>query len=131
MALVDVPVNGLIAYTTGILRMAPPEALDALGVHTKSREQLLGTRDVYFGGSGKITGTVKEKGSPNFPLRRRVCLIEEASRMLIRDTWSDALTGAYSFDNVDITRKYTVLSYDHTRVYRAVVADGQVPELMP
>lgn len=130
MALVDVPVNGLIAYAMGILRLAPPEAMDVLGVHNKSRSQLLGMRDIYFGGPGKITGTVKEKGAPNMPLRRRVFLIEEASRMLTSETWSDALTGVYSFDHVDITRKYTVLSYDHTGVYRAVVADGQVPELM-
>ena len=130
MALLDVPVNGLIAYATGILRLAPPEAMDDLGVHTKSRSQLLGMRDIYFGGPGQITGTVKEKGAPNMPLRRRVCLIEEASRTLTRETWSDATTGSYVFRNLDLQRRYTVLSYDHSGVYRAVVADGQIPELM-
>ena len=44
---------------------------------------------------------------------------------------SDAITGAYSFDYVDMTRKYTVISYDHTGIYRAVIADNQTPELIP
>lgn len=87
--------------------------------------------DVYHGGWGIVYGTVKEKNAPaNTPWRRRVLLIDEASRMTIRETWSDAVTGNYEFRGVKEGVKYTVLSYDHTGTYRAVVADAQVPELM-
>ena len=94
-------------------------------------------RDVEFGGSGIIWGTVKEKNTPaNTPLRRRVVLIDERSRMAIRETWSDAATGIYEFRGVKEGVKYTVLTYDHSGAYRAVVADNLTlanggVELMP
>lgn len=111
---------------------APPEALVAGGVVNRYRGLTIGKRDQYFGGKGRVSGTTKEKHLPsNTPLRRRVGLIDESTRLLIREQWSDATTGAYSFDYVDMTRTYTVLSYDHTGAYRAVVADGQIPELIP
>ena len=88
--------------------------------------------DAYNGGVGVVYGTVKEKTTPvNTPLRRRVILIDEASRIVIRETWSNNVTGEYSFPGVKLGVPYTVLSYDHTDAYRAVVADGQIPELMP
>ena len=88
--------------------------------------------DVYNGGIGMIYGTVKEKNTPaNTPLHRRVLLIDEASRMTIRETWSDARTGNYEFRGVKEGVTYTVTSYDHTGAYRAVVADHQIPELIP
>ena len=47
-------------------------------------------------------GTVKESTPPaNTPLRRKVQLIDESTRLLVRETWSDALTGAYDFQSVD------------------------------
>lgn len=89
-------------------------------------------RDVQFGGSGRVAGTVKEKASPaNLPWGRRVLLLQERTGYWVQSTWSDPVTGAYSFDWVDMTHTYTVISYDHTGAYRAVIADGQTPELMP
>lgn len=38
---------------------------------------------------------------------------------------------AYSFDYVDELQTFTALSYDHTGAFRAVVADGQIPEMIP
>lgn len=88
-------------------------------------------RDVENGGVGRVYGTVKEKAAPsNTPRHRRVLLIDERSRLPVRETWSDPVTGAYSFDYVDATRKYTVISYDHLGAFRAVVADAQVPEVI-
>ena len=88
-------------------------------------------------GIGRVRGTVKEKSTPsNIPLARRVRLIREVDGMVVREMWSDAVTGAYDFQWVDETQTYTVLSYDHAHNYRAVVADnltlgnGQV-EMMP
>ena len=87
--------------------------------------------DAYHGGVGRIYGTVKEKHTPdNTPLRRRVLLIDERSHLTIRETWSDAATGAYEFRGVKMGVPYTVLSYDLADGQRAVVADLQFPELM-
>ena len=88
--------------------------------------QLVNMADMYYGGLGIITGSIKEKNTPaNTPLRRRVLLIDEASRMTIRETWSDAATGNYEFRGVKQGVKYTVISYDHLHNYRAVIADNQ------
>lgn len=88
--------------------------------------------DAYHGGNGRLYGTVKEKKAPlDIPLRREVLLIDEASDLVIRKTWSDPVTGDYEFLGVKTGVKYTVLSYDHLNTYRAVIADAQVPELMP
>jgi len=87
--------------------------------------------DVYFGGNGVINGTVKEKSEPsNVPLYRRVRLLDQRSGYVVAETWSNATTGAYSFANIDRSRKYTVVSYDHTGFYRAVIADNLTPDLM-
>lgn len=87
--------------------------------------------DLYFGGNGVINGTVKEKSTPsNIPLYRRVRLVEQRSGYVVAETWSNATTGAYTFANIDRSRKYTVVSYDHTGVYRAVIADNLTPDLM-
>jgi hypothetical protein len=107
------------------INFAPPEALAAGGPRGNLIRQVIGARDIYVGGSssGTITGTVAEKALPtNTPLVRRVLLIDEASRLPIRETWSDA-TGAYTFSNLPVGVPYTVLSYDHTGTYRAVIAD--------
>lgn len=51
--------------------------------------------DAYNGGRGRIRGTVAEKGTPNKLLHREVLLLDEASNVVIRKTWSDPVTGAY------------------------------------
>jgi hypothetical protein len=85
----------------------------------------LGRRDISFGGSGRIAGTVKEKGTPDQPLQRRVQLFDETRSLLVAQTWSNPTTGAYLFENIDPTLTYTIISYDHTGTYRAVIANGQ------
>lgn len=109
----------------GLRSFAPPEALDSLGIRKISRGQPIGNRDIYYGGNGMITGTVKN--TPNTPVYRRVQLIHDATKSIIRETWSDAITGIYTFTNIDRNSTYTVLSYDHTGAYRAVIADQQTP----
>jgi hypothetical protein len=85
-------------------------------------------RIAYFGGTGKITGTVKV--TPNIPAHREVILMDEVAHVLLKSTWSDPVTGAYEFDSLDTSATYTVLAYDYTRAYRAVIADRVVPEHM-
>lgn len=84
-----------------------------------------------FCGNGRIVGTTKEKGTPNVPLRRRVFCLDAETATCVADTWSDATTGAYVFNDLDMNRKYTVFSYDHTGAYRGVIADNLTPEAMP
>jgi hypothetical protein len=88
-------------------------------------------QDTAYGGDGRVAGTVKVKGAPDYAVYRRVRLIRERDGVFIRETWSHPVTGAYVFDGVDRTQKYTVLSYDHTFNFRAVVADNLTPEVMP
>ena len=92
-------------------------------------------RDIYCGGAGFVAGTVKErpKGAPEgseVPVWRRVRLYDERRGACIAETWSDATTGAYRFDCIDMGRVYTVLSYDHNGQFVAVAASGLVPERM-
>ena len=58
------------------------------------------------------------------PLRRRVLLIDQATYAVVRETWSDAVTGAYSFDHIDDVPRYLVIAFDHERQHRAGVADN-------
>lgn len=87
-------------------------------------------RDTYFGGTGKIYGTVKVKGTPDLPLARKVQLLHERSHAIVAETWSDA-AGNYQFTGIDPTQRYTVVSYDHEHMYRAVIADNLTPEVQP
>ena len=88
-------------------------------------------RDFEFGGSGRIAGTVKEDGTPDVPVKRRVRLHREQDGLLVREVWSHPTTGAYSFDYIDTTKRYTVITYDYEHDYRAVIADNITPEAMP
>lgn len=87
-------------------------------------------KNIHFSGHGFITGTVKEKGQPDQPLVRRVQLVSENTRILVAETWSDA-TGVYRFELLDLSQRYTVVSYDYKQLYRAVIADNLRPEMMP
>lgn len=87
--------------------------------------------DVVDGGLYRISGTVKEKALPaNTPLRRRVRLHRELDGRLLAETWSDEVTGNYSFDYIRVDAKYFVVSFDYTNYYRAVIADNLTPEPM-
>ena len=104
---------------------------DVIGSTQPVTASLPSPLDIYDGGRGRITGTVKEKNTPaNTPLMRRVVLLSMPGSRAIRETWSDPVTGVYEFTEVAMDRVYTVVSYDHTGIYRGVVADNLTPELM-
>lgn len=76
-------------------------------------------------GVGTITGTVKEKALPtNLPLSRKVRLLRERDGKCVRETWSDATTGAYTFSGLDVAQAYTAIAWDHLHTYRATVSDN-------
>lgn len=89
-------------------------------------------RDINFGGRGVVSGVVKLRATPiNQPVRRRVWLLRERDAQIVRETWSSAIDGSYSFPFIDETQRYTVIAFDHTHDKRAVIADNLIPDLMP
>ena len=87
--------------------------------------------DVEHGGLGRVYGTVKEKNTPvNTPLRRRVYLMDQRSRLVVRETWSDAVTGEFEFRFVKEGIKWFVYSLDHEGHYVSTSADNQEAERM-
>ena len=84
-------------------------------------------------GRYRTYGTVELAGTPNLLLRRRVELWNQRDKRMVRETWSDATTGAWSFDHIrggDGTR-YSAVTYDHTGQKQAVIADNLKLEAMP
>lgn len=93
--------------------------------------------DRTFEGDGRIASTVKADtngdGTGDVNLHREVRLIDEQTLQINAITWSDAVTGAYSFDHIRRSNgaSYTVYAIDYEHNYRAVIADRLVPEAMP
>ena len=109
-------------------RVLVPDNAAMVGYHHRALRPLLGKRNHYYHGDHRIAGTVKHriKGViADEPLRRRVLLIDQATYAVVRETWSDAVSGAYSFDHIDPVPHYLVIAFDHDRQHRAVVADNQ------
>lgn len=86
--------------------------------------------DAEYGGRGRIVGTIKNKGTPNYPVSRRVRLLRKRDGMLARETWSDA-AGNYVFDRIRHDIPYVLISHDHTGLYNGVIDDAIFPDLIP
>lgn len=88
--------------------------------------------DLEDGGRFYIENVVDIFNSPdNIPVSRRVVLMDERSRRIVRQTWSRASDGFYRFDNIRGDRAYSVVAYDHLHNYRAVIADNLTASPMP
>jgi len=104
----------------------------ALVFKHRGLQLLAGTRNHYHHGGARISGTVKEKGvAVDVPVKRRVLLFDERANVVVRETWSDAATGAYAFEYLNPTIRYLVIAYDHQQNFRATVADNLTAEPMP
>lgn len=79
---------------------------------------------------GRISGTTKDKASTNIPVAERVVLFRQCDCAPIREAVSTPGTGAFSFDWIDETEIYFVVAFDHDNTFRAVIADGLVPDLI-
>ena len=108
------------------LNLSPPPTL---AVYT-SLSVASPAADAHDWGRYHIVGTVKEKGTPDVPVSRRVLLCDQLSARVVRSMWSVPLTGAYAFEHIRLGTFY-VISFDHTGAFRAVVADNLVSEAMP
>lgn len=81
-------------------------------------------------GIGRISGTTKDKASPNIPVSERVMLFRQSDCQPVRAGVSEPGTGAFSFDYIDETEKYFVVAFDHNLTFRAVIADNLTPDLV-
>jgi hypothetical protein len=87
-------------------------------------------RDFENGGKYQVVGTTKVKGSPDYAVSRRVRLHDQLTGLLVREQWSVAGTGVYTFDRIRSGNFY-VVALDHTSVHNGVIATNVQSELMP
>jgi hypothetical protein len=86
--------------------------------------------DLVDGGFQRVTGTTKNTGTPETPVRRRVRLHDQPTGRAVREVWSDATTGAYTFDRIRSGLFY-VVGFDHTGQFSGVIETDVTPEPMP
>ena len=86
-------------------------------------------RDVEVGGPGAIYGTTKTKGTPNQPAKARVVLLHQRSKLPVRETWSDPVTGAFVFSGIDTSQQFLTLAEDAAGNFRPVAANRLTPEV--
>lgn len=121
--------------------LEPPHAVLPAGTRPWTRQTLPAWRavrspapdrllDAEHGGRGRIVGTVKAKGTPDYPVSRRVRLLRKRDGVLARETWSDA-AGNYVFDKIRHDVTYILMAHDHTGLYNAVIDDAITPDLIP
>lgn len=111
----------LASTLVALVRITP------VAVNFKGTRRPMMLRDVNHGGRGIVSGTVKDKGSPDTPVARRVRLHRKIDGMLVREMWS-AADGSYAFMGLAI-QLYYVVSHDHTGNFNAVIKDSIMPEV--
>lgn len=74
-----------------------------------------------------IKGIVTSDGAP---ASRRVRLYEQRCGTLVAETWSDAVTGAYSFEWLP-REFYVAIALDHTGAFDPAAKADLVAEQMP
>lgn len=99
------------------------------GVVTHLGGSHAGRYDYFHGvGDGVVAGDVKSKATPaNIPTHCLVRLIRDQDALLVQAQWSHPTTGAFRFENLSLDYTYTVIAYDHTLNYRAVITDRVTP----
>lgn len=90
------------------LRLAPSANHGAPG--TRAAQITVARQDQSDGGAYRLSGVVTSSGAP---VSRRVRLFAQTSGRMVRETWSSAVTGAYSFDGIR-AGTFFVLAHDHT-----------------
>lgn len=96
---------------------------------TRSTARLQLARDIEFGGAGTIYGTTKTKGTPNVPTKARVVLQHQRSKLPVRETWSDPVTGAFTFTGIDPNQQFLTLAEDAAGNFRPIAANRITPEV--
>lgn len=115
-----IPTNSL-----RVLASSPPQAFTLT-----RRTVVLVAGDQMFGGTGRIWGTTKIKGTAgNMPTKARVILLHQRSKLPVRQTWSDPVTGAFEFREIDTQQEFLTLAEDVAGNFRPVAANRLVPEV--
>lgn len=151
----QVRITGGVARSTSVPTGAWPtssgaaQAFDSLGVvasgaaahvaasaavplhSTTGAPRLQLARDTEHGGPGTIYGTTKTKGTPNQPTKARVVLQHQRSKLPVRETWSDPVTGNFAFTGIDTTQQFLTLAEDAAGNFRPVAANRLTPEVRP
>lgn len=78
-------------------------------------------------GGGTIAGEVDIAGTPNTPVARKVRAHLSSNGVLVRESWSDPVTGAYSLKGLNVAHAFYVVALDYQLNYNAVVKDNVVP----
>ena len=101
------------------------------GLTTRPGSIHIGRYDYFHGqGEGVVAGTVKTKGTPaNFPTVCKVWLFRYEDWLTDGAHWTDAVTGAFSFTQLNMDYTYCVVAIDHTLNRRAVIMDRVAPIL--
>ena len=119
-------VTALASYTS-LLTLSPPPLVPAVRALTKP---ISADIDVEDGGTYRVTGTTKVKGTPDLAVSRRVRLHDQLSGRVVREVWSTAGTGAYAFNRIRLGTFY-IASFDHTGLQNGVIATNATSELIP
>lgn len=133
------PFNGLIDDVRIRKGESPEQAYatwaahdDSVSTAVSATAEIARAADIEYGGQGRVYGTVKLDDDPtDLPLRRRVRLHREQDAITVRETWSDADTGAFSFDWVAEGVPYIVYALDHTGEFEVEAESGKYAEPMP
>lgn len=103
----------MLRLTRIIQSMAAPRR----GAFLRSRPVI--ARDMQYGGAFAFSGTLKENG---VPVQGRVVALDARSGLLVRESWSNPVTGAYSIPMIRrLPDGYDVILYAPTQVTRAKV----------
>ncbi|HSH26743.1 MAG TPA: hypothetical protein VK972_03080 [Wenzhouxiangella sp.] len=85
------------------------------------------TPNQRFRGKGRIAGEspglVTVGGAPS---QRKVLCMDSASHSVVSISHS-APDGTYRFSNLDPSRRYYLVAFDHTETYNAVIRDNITP----
>ena len=99
-------------------------------LRTLTARRGLNARDAEVGGLGTLYGTTKIKGTPNLPTKARVVLLHQRSKLPVRETWSDPVTGAFAFTGIDTNQQFLTLAEDAAGNFRPVAANRLTPEVL-
>ena len=117
----------IVGTARTVPQLAASSAVPAFSSRTSSYKV---ARDVEFGGLGAIYGTTKTKGSPNAPTKARVVLAHQRSKLPVRETWSDPVTGYFEFRGIDVNQQFLTLAEDVDGNFRPVAANRLTPEVL-
>lgn len=136
--------GSFVNSATVIIGAVPPERLgmhyDAAGIGAASplpdaampaSLRAAVARDVEFGGQGRIWGTneIQISESQKVPTGGRVVLLHQRSKLPVRETWANPVTGAWAFEGLDTAQDFIALAEDLAGNYRPVAANRLTPEV--